>query len=102
MSCREALKAQLAQLEATITLNRSETVVLNRQLGDALTALEFTNTELTDRAKRISELSSETGAKDKTIASLRAEVDVLRQRLDAEDNIRAQLQVRAQDSAPSV
>jgi hypothetical protein len=56
---RESLKAQLAQLEATLAWERSEHATVQRQLADALMAIELTHSEVLAMGSRRADLQAE-------------------------------------------
>ena len=56
---RESLKAQLAQVEATLAWERSEHATVQRQLGDALLAIELTHSEVLAMGARRADLQAE-------------------------------------------
>ena len=56
---RESLKAQLAQLEATLAWERSEHSTVQRQLADALMAIELTHSEVLAMGSRRADLQAE-------------------------------------------
>ena len=72
LACRESAQAQLAQLEATLAVERSEKSQLEHQLADALLAIELTHAELGKLTAEVAELKSVLGGKDDAIGAANA------------------------------